>query len=241
MCLAAGSIAIRMERVKKRRATMSGTQYILFPNLIDILLIPIKMLRYRFAKVKVSAASNDFFRHLPISKFAECAIFAGKIEVLRLIIHHRLRFFPHLIAFQQREPVFHYFWPKERLTKKTTLTQYFWVDDSDKNQVLKLPTITSFLWIKKSTPIEWREEKKNLFIVFSWVNSSSTFNWHFYLWHIQSKISIIFQRFQSLRWKKRKDFWNWFGILTGVHGICDVRFFIMHDFRSNSLFKWVSQ
>lgn len=109
MCLSAGSIAIRVKRVRTRQATMSGTQYILFLDLIDILLIPIKMLRYRFAKAKVSAASNDFFRHLPISKFAECAIFAGKIEVLRLIIHHRLRFFPHLIAFQQREPVFHYF------------------------------------------------------------------------------------------------------------------------------------
>lgn len=118
MCLAAGSIAIRMERVKKRRATMSGTQYILFLNLIDILLVPIKMLRYRFAKVKVSAASNDFFRHLPISKFAECAIFAGKIEVLRLIIHHRLRFFPHLIAFQQREPVFSLLLTKRKTDEK---------------------------------------------------------------------------------------------------------------------------
>lgn len=118
MCLAAGSTAIRMEKVRMRQTTMSGTQYTLFLDLIDILPVPIKMLRYRFAKAKVSAASNDFFRHLPISKFAECAIFAGKIEVLRLIIHHRLRFFPHLIAFQQREPVSHYLLLKERMAKK---------------------------------------------------------------------------------------------------------------------------
>lgn len=60
-------------------------------------------------KQKFQPHQMIFFRHLPISKFAECAIFSGKIEVLRLIIHHRLRFFPHLIAFQQRGPVFHYF------------------------------------------------------------------------------------------------------------------------------------
>lgn len=88
---------------------------------------------------------------------------------------------------------------KNRRKKTHTILSNGWFRREEKKSSKITNYNFSFLFLWKKTNKVKKKRKKILFIVFSWVNSSSSFNWHFYLWHIQSEISIIYRRFDHCK------------------------------------------
>lgn len=192
------------QRIDWEWTTKHGT---LFLDLIDILLIPKWTATISICKNQKFRPHQMIFRLcsqsacLPFLKFTECAIFSGKNRGLFAIDYSSSSaILLTLIAFHQRAR-FIISNQKKRQEKKIAHNIVEWmIQTRKKNQVLKLPTLTSlFFFFGKKNQQSEKEKKKILFIVFSWVNSSSSFNWHFYLWHIQSEISIICRRFDHCK------------------------------------------